>query len=200
MKLNLTKLSYANIGKIADNFLQNYHSHISLPIPIEEIAEAKLNIEIIPVKDLRKNYDVDGCLDSTLSRIFIDYSLYLENEHRSRFTIAHEMGHLVLHSTLFQNLKINHPEDIYHITTQINDFDYGWLEYQAYTFAGHVLVPKESLINEVERRLGKIPDKKFLPEQIFSISQELLEVFKVSGEVLSRRLGKEGVISTDGTP
>lgn len=200
MRLNLRKLSYLKIGYVADEFLNRYHSSFALPIPIEEIAEGKLNIEIIPIKNLRQNHDVDGLLDSTLSKIFIDLDLYVKSENRTRFTIAHEIGHLILHEEIFRGLNIRTEEDAFRLTVNTTDDDYGWLEYQAYVFAGNVLVPKNALTHEVEKRLGKIPYKKFLPEDIFPISQELLDVFKVSGEVLSRRLGKEGIIKTDGTP
>lgn len=122
----------------------------------------------------------------------------MKYENRTRFTIAHEVGHFMLHKTCFENLNIHAVEDIYNISDQISEDDYGWIEYQAYSFAGQVLVPKNILINEVEKRMGQIPKEKFLPEKIFSISQELLEMFNVSGEVLLRRLQKEGVINNDG--
>ena len=198
MKLQLKRLSYNVVGDIAFSFLKKYHSDFSIPIPIEEIAEGKLHIEIIPVNKLKVLYDTDGCLDSTLSKIFIDMDLYMKYENRTRFTIAHEIGHSVLHKTYFENLDIHTVEDIYNISDQINEDDYGWLEYQAYSFAGQVLVPKNVLVTEVEKRLGEIPKGKFLPEKIFSISQELLEIFNVSGEVLSRRLQKTGIINNDG--
>jgi len=198
MKLQLKRLSYNDVGDIALDFIKKYHPNLNTPIPIEEIAENKLHIEIIPVSKLKVLYDTDGCLDSTLSKIFIDIDLYMKYENRTRFTIAHEIGHLVLHKTYFENLHIHTIEDIYNISDQISEDDYGWLEYQAYSFAGQVLVPKNILITEVQRRLGEIPKEKFLPEKIFSISQELLEIFNVSGEVLSRRLQKAGIINSDG--
>lgn len=197
MKLQLKRLSYNDVGDIAFSFLKNYHPDLHIPIPIEEIAESKLHIEIIPVNKLKNLYDTDGCLDSTLSKIFIDMDLYMKYENRTRFTIAHEIGHLVLHKTYFENLEIHTVEDIYNISDQISEDDYGWLEYQAYSFAGQVLVPKNVLVSEVEKRLGEIPKEKFLPEKIFSISQDLLEIFNVSGEVLSRRLQKAGIINDD---
>lgn len=198
MKLQLKRLSYNDVGDIAFSFLKKYHSDLNTPIPIEEIAESKLHIEIIPVNRLKILYDTDGCLDSTLSKIFIDMDLYMKYENRTRFTIAHEIGHLILHKTYFENLDIHTVEDIYNISEQINEDDYGWLEYQAYSFAGQVLVPKSVLVSEVEKRLGEIPKEKFLPEKIFSISQDLLEIFNVSGEVLSRRLQKAGIINNGG--
>lgn len=198
MKLQLKRLSYFNIGEITVEFLKKHHNDFTLPIPIEEIAESKLHLEIIPVSKLKMLHDIDGCLDSSLSKIFIDMDLYMKYENRTRSTIAHEIGHLILHKTYFENLNIHTVEDIYNISDQISEDDYGWLEYQAYSFAGQVLVPKNVLISEVEKRLGGIPKGKFLPEKIFSISQDLLEIFNVSGEVLSRRLQKAGIINNDG--
>jgi Zn-dependent peptidase ImmA (M78 family) len=198
MKLQLKRLSYNDVGDIAFDFLKKYHQNLNIPIPIEEIAEGELHIEIIPVNKLKILHDTDGCLDSSLSKIFIDMDLYMKYENRTRFTIAHEIGHLILHKTYFENLDIHTVEDIYNISDQISDDDYGWLEYQAYSFAGQVLVPKDILINEVEKRLGEIPKQRFLPEKVFSISQELLEIFGVSGEVLLRRLQKADIINSDG--
>lgn len=59
MSLKIKRLSYAQIGKIADQFLSIHHPSLSLPIPIEEIAEGKLNLEIIPAMKIKEEYDVD---------------------------------------------------------------------------------------------------------------------------------------------
>lgn len=198
MKLNLQKLSYVRIGEITNAFLSSTHPSQALPIPIEEIAEGKLDLEIVPISNLRERFDVDGCLDSSLSRIFIDLDLYMENENRTRFTIAHEVGHLVIHKDLFTNLQIEKPDDVYSLSDKIGVEDYRWLEFQAYSFAGQVLVPKTQLINEIESRIGKIELGRNMPEQLFPIFQDLLDLFKVSGEVLLRRLEKEGIVKLSG--
>ena len=194
MKLNLPRLSDGKIGEIAQKFLEKNHPTFKLPIPIEEIAESKLDIEIIPVKRLKKDYDVDGCLVSSLSRIFIDFDLYMDQENRTRFTLAHEIGHLILHYEIFQELKIKTESDLYKLTENINNEDYKWLEYQAYSFAGHVLVPSTLLVSEIKTRLTIKSQGEVSAEDLYPIFPELIEKFNVSGEVLLRRLQKVGLV------
>ncbi len=194
MKLNLPRLSDGKIGEIAQKFLEKNHPTFKLPIPIEEIAESKLDIEIIPVKRLKKDYDVDGCLVSSLSRIFIDFDLYMDQENRTRFTLAHEIGHLILHYEIFHELKIKTESDLYKLTENTSNEDYKWLEYQAYSFAGHVLVPSTLLVSEIKTRLTIKSQGEVSAEDLYPIFPELIEKFNVSGEVLLRRLQKVGLV------
>ena len=68
-----------------------------------------------------------------------------------------------------------------------------WLEYQAYSFASQVLVPKNLLFAKIKKRIGKVPQSE-TPEILAPIAQDLLDVFKVSGEVILRRLQREGIV------
>lgn len=197
MKLNLARLSDVKIGEIAAKFLDQYHPDLSLPIPIEEIAEAKLNLEIIPVKTLKQEFDVDGCLDSTLSKIFIDFDLYMNIENRTRFTIAHEIGHLILHREIFTSLGIDSQADLNKLMDNIDNEDYRWLEIQAHSFAGHVLVPTPLLIQEVKTRVAFKLGGDINPEDLYPVFPELIEKFNVSGEVLLRRLQKTGLVKNN---
>ena len=196
MNITLQCLSYKRIGEIADQFLTNYHPRNSLPIPIEEIAEQKLNLKIHEQINLKKDYDVDGFLISDLTTIFIDFNLYMNFENRTRFTIAHEIGHFILHGDLFKNLNINSVEDLNSLAAKITDEEHGWLEYQAYSFASHVLVPTQLLINELKKRLGRIPSQE-TPEIFATITEDLLDILQVSGDVLARRLVKEGIVKSN---
>lgn len=193
MSIALQRLSYKRIGEAAKRFLNNYHPRLSLPIPIEEIAEQKLNLRIREQMNLKKDYDVDGFLISDLTTIFIDFNLYMNFENRTRFTIAHEIGHFILHSELFKNLNINSIEDLNIFAANLTDEEHGWLEYQAYSFASHVLVPTQLLTNELRKKLGRIPSLE-APEILATIIEDLLDVFQVSGDVLARRLVKEEII------
>ena len=47
--------------------------------------------------------------------IFLDFNMYLKYENRTRFTLAHEVGHLILHGEIFKKLNINSVE-------KLNDF------------------------------------------------------------------------------
>lgn len=196
MSLTPARLSYNKIGEIANQFLSDYHPSLELPIPIEEIAESKLGLTITQEMNLKKDYDVDGFLTSDLTTIFIDFDLYMKHENRTRLTIAHEIGHLIIHGKLFQDLNINSTKELNNMIDQVTDEDYRWLEYQAYSFAGQVLVPKQLLFKELEKRLDKIPVSE-TPEVILPMLQDLLDVFQVSGEVMLRRLQKEGIVKTN---
>lgn len=196
MSLKPPHLSYSKIGEIAHQFLTKYHPTLSLPIPIEEIAESKLKLIITQEMNLKKEYDIDAFLTSDLTTIFIDFDLYMKHENRTRSTIAHEIGHVIIHGKLFQELQINSTKDLHNIIEQVTDDNYRWLEYQAYSFAGQVLVPKQQLVKELTTRLGKIPSPE-TPELLAPILQDLLDIFQVSGEVMLRRLQKEGIVKTN---
>jgi len=176
MSLQLQHLSYQRIGQIADEFLEKHHPKLLLPIPIEDIAEQKLNLKIIQEMNLKKNYDVDGFLTSDLMTIFLDFDLYLKHGNRTRFTIAHEVGHWVLHGELFRDLKINSVDDLGNLVEKVTDEENQWLEYQAYNFAGQVLVPRGLLFNEIKKRVGRVPHLE-TPEILVPIAQDLLDVF-----------------------
>lgn len=193
MSFPIPRLSYKTIGQIADKFLEKHHSQISLPIPIEEIAEQNLKLKIIPIAKLKGNYDIDGFLTSNLNAIFLDLDIYLKYENRTRFTIAHEIGHLVLHGSLFRKFNINSIEKLNTFSNKLTDDEYSWIEYQAYSFASQVLVPTRQLLDEIKKKLGRVPINE-MPEVFFPIAQDLLQIFQVSGEVFLRRLQKEGIL------
>lgn len=196
MNLPIQRLSYSKIGEIANDFLSKYHPDLSLPIPIEEIAEQKLKVKIVQEMDLKKEYDVEGFLTADLSTIFIDFNMYMKYENRTRFTIAHEVGHLALHSKIFKELNINSVEKLNDFSVKLTDEEYRWLEYQAYSFASHVLVPRSLLIKALEKRLNKVPSME-TPEILAPIIQDLPDAFQVSDAVILRRLQKEGIVKSN---
>lgn len=62
------------------------------------------------------------------------------SKHRQNFTIAHELGHIALHSSIVENLfSIEDRES--DKNTIISKSIYGRMEYQANTFASYLLMP-----------------------------------------------------------
>lgn len=47
------RLNYEEIRKKANSFLEGHHPTKTIPIPIEEIAEFKLKLDIVPLPGLR---------------------------------------------------------------------------------------------------------------------------------------------------
>ncbi|GAY31664.1 hypothetical protein IMSAGC014_02080 [Bacteroidaceae bacterium] len=72
------------------------------------------------------------------------------SKHRQIFTIAHELGHIALHSSIVENLfSIEDRES--DKNTIISKSIYGRMEYQANTFASYLLMPNIPFMAEVNK-------------------------------------------------
>ena len=72
IKLRVRRLSYNDIRRISEQFLREFHAERSIPTPIEEIAEFKCRLDIIPLPGLRDLLEIDGFISSDLSSITVD--------------------------------------------------------------------------------------------------------------------------------
>lgn len=72
------------------------------------------------------------------------------SKHRQNFTIAHELGHIALHSSIVENLfSIEDRES--DKNTIISKSIYGRMGYQANTFASYLLMPNIPFMAEVNK-------------------------------------------------
>lgn len=193
--------SYDHIEQQASNFLQKYHPKSTIPVPIEHIVEVLLELSIVPVKSLLHHESIDAFLSHDLSTLFIDEDHYMGQTTRSRFTLAHEAGHIVLHKNFIeQNVKTieQWKEKILGAGTGRAVY-----ETQANQFAGCVLMPKPNLIDaykKIEQNAQAIfkasgiafPDAKNL---IPYISNDIARLFEVSPQSAEIRL--KNVLATE---
>jgi Zn-dependent peptidase ImmA (M78 family) len=93
-----------------------------------------------------------------------------EKEHprRQTFTIAHELGHALLHGKLFES----HPEDYQVLLRTPIGATKDPLEQEANAFAGHLLVPA-SLLAKYQR----IADNSELA-RLFNVSEDVIRYRK----------------------
>ncbi len=194
------RLSFNYIRQQADRFRQQYVEPPNLvPVPIEDIVELDLKIQIIPIRGLQDRIDVDGFLTNDLKAICIDYDVYMDERRspRLRFTLAHEVGHFVLHKEQIQQCKFSTPEDWIHFREDFQEDDLDWFEFQAYEFAGRLLVPKEELEKQIESCSDKIKFfKKYFPEGpdlVEAVSRVICGHFGVSDQVIGKRIAKEKI-------
>ncbi|MBM3282951.1 ImmA/IrrE family metallo-endopeptidase [Candidatus Gottesmanbacteria bacterium] len=179
------------------------------PIPVQSIAEICYGFSV-----RKQQFD-----DETSGKLLLKSKTILVNSRdpfvRQRFTIAHELGHLRIHT--------KEMDQKYREVIISRKHDAGRLEVEANAFAAELLMPKrlvyEYLINSVVKETGEdlqwlskalacIPDSQLssfnllLFNQVFvdeielliSSVHEMARIFMVSEDTLSVRLKILGIL------
>jgi Zn-dependent peptidase ImmA (M78 family) len=149
-------LSRAEIENKADLFRKRFWGN-GIPVNIEHIIDIKLKIYIIPVPGFLKSANIDALIASDWKSIYVDRSEYLDERrhNRLRFSLAHEIGHFVLHKRTYANLNIKNSSDYYKLNKEIPQRQYSYFESQANKLASYLLVPRRELIVERRKELRK---------------------------------------------
>jgi Zn-dependent peptidase ImmA (M78 family) len=194
-------LTDQDIWDRADAFRAKYSAG-KIPVPIEEIVEFDLGLHVFPMSGLRSEASIDAFLSTDRKTIVVD-----RNVHdapgiaiRYRFSLAHEVGHLELHAQIIPLLEATSIEEWKQVRQAIPEDQYNRIELQAYEFAGRLLVPPDLLRLEVDSYRQKIdgylntfPDAD-VDTILANMSRAIGQKFHVSGEVISRRIIREGII------
>ena len=185
--------NHDHIEKVAADFLHKYHPKDVYPTPIEEIVEFKLSIDIIPIPGLHEIIEIDGFISSDLSNISVDEYVYKHRQGRYRFTLAHEVGHAIMHEGVYRHRGFNTTGDWKDFMETFPENEWSWLEWQANQFAGLVLVPSHHLEKRVKYHSKQIRALGIKSEDVIMdrIIELLARDFVVSREVILRRIDKE---------
>lgn len=191
-------ISYEEIRNRADAFLDQYHPNRNIPIPIEEIIEFQMGLDIIPVPGLLKTFDVDGFTSSNLLNIYVDDFIYNNRSGRYRFTLAHEIGHIILHKDIYLKANFKSVKEWKEFVNSIPDKDHRWFEYHAYAFGGLILVPNKYLIELTHCHIERIQKENISLSANWDfvwniIAAQLAKDFDVSIEVIEKRLNKDNI-------
>ena len=208
-KIVSVRLTPDKIREEAERFREDHIFSTNLPVDIEHVAEAALGIHIILIESLQKECDMEGFISKDFKSIYVDEYLYKDDRYykRVRFTIAHEIGHYVLHRSTIDSQKFEDETDWIKFRMEINDETLGWFETQASEFAGRLLVPIDPLIEEFKSKRQSVikkqsswNSKKINDDDLFSMVAPLIcGKFDVSPEVIERRLRKENVMALIGS-
>ncbi len=196
------KLSFTEIRMLADEFRNKYCPDNEFPVPIEEIVEFDLGIEIRPIDELRNRTDLDAIISTKRKIIFVEKTL-MENHRflfRYRFALAHEIGHFVLHKSKMNDINFGSVEEWIEFRSRFDDNDLMWFERQAMEFGGRLMVPYDILVAEVTPLKDKIqsyydsyPDGGYEVIADFMASA-IHKRFEVSADVVKRRILNEQLI------
>jgi hypothetical protein len=96
-----------DIWKHADELRERLLPGGTLPVPVLDLAEFDLGLELDPRANLRRTGDIEALLLGDLKTIVVDRDVFIDRraENRLRFSVAHEIGHLILHGELYRTLR-----------------------------------------------------------------------------------------------
>lgn len=190
-KIIVPYLSNTRIERKAELFREKFWGD-SVPIDIESIIDKKLKINVIPIPGFLKLANIDALMSSDWESIYVDRDEYLDERrhNRLRFSLAHEIGHFVLHKEIYSNFNIKNLNDYYRLNKDIPQKQYSYLETQANKFANYLLVPRRILIVERKKELKKKGSPAWFKEvDIKTLNSycaiPLSKIFKVSDEVVA---------------
>src|SRR5271165_1117063 len=165
-----------------------------LPVDIFTLVEVDLELDVIPFDDLFPKYGVDAALTQDFTAIYVDAESYVLwekapewKQYRLRFSVAHELGHCVLHREIASQQKFQSFKQFFEWTRTYGGNKYS-LEQAANEFAGRLLVPFDRLqanVSELAKGVQHaFPDWKSSVEFLRFFSAQVSEVYGVSAKVI----------------
>ena len=153
---------------------------LGAPVPVEQIAVAN-GIQIIRSA---AEWSESGFLLRDNGRVIIGINAR-NSPSRQRFTIAHELGHWLMHDgkplIVDQSVMINKRDDV---SSQATDLQ----EVQANQFAADLLMPKEYVMDELRQQMSSDIGSR---EELITL---LARRFDVSNDAMDWRLINLGVL------
>lgn len=174
-----------------------------LPVDVFTLAEIELQLDIIPFDDLYEKYEVDAALIHDFSGLYVDAEAYIIwekgprwKQRRLRFSVAHELGHYVLHRGIAAAVEFESFDDFARWTNGNQGQQYT-IEQEANEFAGRLLVPHARLQAAFDQfALGVksiLPNWFSSPDLRHGFAESTKGIFEVNTQVIETRLDREGI-------
>ena len=181
----------------AEEVRASYWKSGDIPVDIDSIIE-RMGIDIDPTANLC-SVGIEACISAKLDLIFVDLesSMNPKKNFRMRFSLAHELGHYVLHQKEIRKIA-KEISSIENWKAAATENGYNELDIEASEFAGRLLVPKQELCIKAMPYFSEFKDKSpypldaIDPEYIYQhIASKINRSFDVSQQMLAIRLYKE---------
>lgn len=132
-------ISSDRLHEFADDIFNRHWDTGKLPVKVEIII-GRLGLDVVPVPSLP---NFESWLSLDMKNIYVNASTYSDYryENRLRFSLAHELGHFMLHRDIITKMNFDSVASYYDFHVNIPDSEYSRFEYQANEFAGRLLVP-----------------------------------------------------------
>lgn len=149
-------------NKTAEELLVTSNQLNNTPVDLEKILEA-INISCLPY-DFKDDGSILGACVASGNQAAIFYRKdEIEDSHRYRFTIAHEIAHCCL-----GHINPSAAPVHYRKTGDLPDEE----ERAANVFAGELLIPKDSLLSVISKLY--VPSVKTIA-QVFAVSENVMK-------------------------
>jgi Zn-dependent peptidase ImmA (M78 family) len=201
---HVKKYTDAQIENLALKHLgEVYPDGFEPPVDIELVVESHEKIgDIIPMPLIEDKFRVAACLayraQDQVFDIIVDEDTYLRQKYRANFSIAHEFGHIVLHSGLCE--ECHGIDDTIKLNERIKGI-YRHIEDDANRFAGAILIPFTKIKIDTNEVYGYLVRKygfdiQLIPEKIKLILAKRYDVSFMAMKIRLKELDLHNKIST----
>ena len=184
--------SIPEIIEKANRFRLKYHGDKSCPVDIVNIVESDLDIYICPISELESRCGTDSFITTSWDKLYVDIRKFGNESYdkRMNFSIAHEVGHFILHKGYRELIMVDTIGDYYRYIEKCPENVYKVLERQANIFAANLLVPGHELKSNIKFLQNKIKEGKI---DKLDIGIALSDNFQVSKDVIVNRILNEKI-------
>ena len=190
--------SYEDLRTVAADFLTEHHPWVPSRSPSKRSSSFKFRLDIIPIEGMLHGEDVYAFVSRDMTSISID-SYIQENVPSSyRFSLAHELAHLLIHPDIIGQYEFDTLAEWKAVVTGIDEKVFADFKWQASELAGLMLVPQEALAAEFGKAAAKIRAAGMSLEKAkeagrFSVEDNLARGFMVPRSVITDRTDRDGL-------
>jgi hypothetical protein len=182
----------------ADRVRTEFWPSGEVPVEVEEILWA-VGLRVEPIKSLREAGDVDALLRGDLATVIVDADQYMNDRmlNRIRFSMAHELGHFILHADIYRGMGHDSIEAWIDFVQRVPEDQWSYVELHAYEFAGRLLVPSNRLRTEITAAAKLAENAGFIEWDETGdaareyMSNSIARTFGVSSQVIEKRIIRE---------
>ncbi|HVT88610.1 MAG TPA: ImmA/IrrE family metallo-endopeptidase [Tepidisphaeraceae bacterium] len=109
MPIFIPPLTYQQIADAAAKCLGDTHKDGTIPVPIEDIIDVGFGIDLVPTSNLETRFSAVAFITHDLREIRVDDFVFRKQPYRLRFSLAHELGHLILHPNVYKQMAFTTP-------------------------------------------------------------------------------------------
>ncbi|MDP2323841.1 MAG: ImmA/IrrE family metallo-endopeptidase, partial [Gammaproteobacteria bacterium] len=169
--VNVPRWDREKLWELAESKYAEWNPDDEIPFPADRVIETVFNVDIVPIKGLAEVISpAKAFLSGQGRQLTVDEAHMMRDGGPFRFTVAHELGHLVLHRDILAAAKYNTSNQYLEFLASIPDDTRSSMEWQANEFAGVLVVPARHLRAALDAGVQKVREFGFTgPAQVRSL-------------------------------